>query len=138
MDLLLFLTTLLGLQTHSNGQDLNLFVAEHKQALETYIMAGYGGGWKECDLLAIYPTENNLSPNTPQFVLDMASLRGFDIKASFSNSHCLLIMAHIESFSLGCSSGEGHSSGSSNRSEPPSQLARNSSLLFNESNNRKY
>ena len=100
MDFLLFLISLLGLQTLSNGQDLNMFVAEHKQALETSIMAGYGGGWKECDLLATYPPKNNLWPNTPQFALDMASLRDLDMKASFSNSHCLLIMAHIKSFRL--------------------------------------
>ena len=95
MDFLCFLTTFLGLLTLSRGQDLSQFVDEHKQAIEVHIMAGYGGGWNECDLLAILPQENALQSDTPQFVMDMASLKAFDIRTSFSNSHCLLITAHV-------------------------------------------
>ena len=96
MDFLCFLATFLGLQTLSCGQDLRQFVDEHKQAIEAHIMAGYGGGWKECDLLAISPLENDMQPATLQFVMEMASLKAFDIRTSFSNSHCLLITAHVE------------------------------------------
>ena len=95
MDFLCFLTTFLGLLTLSRGQDLSQFVDEHKQAIEVHIMAGYGGGWKECDLLAISPQEHALQSDTPQFVMDMASLKAFDIRTSFSNYHCLLITAHV-------------------------------------------
>ena len=95
MDFFTILTIFLGLQTCSNGQDLGQFVAKHKQAIEAHVMAGYGGGWKECDLLAISPLENDLQPETLQFVMDMASLKAFDIRTGFSNSQCLLIMAHV-------------------------------------------
>ena len=95
MDFLCFLATFFGLHSLSHGQDLGRFVAEHKQAIEAHIMAGYGGGWKECDLLAISPQENDLQPDTPQFVMDLASLKAFDIRTSLSNSHCLLIAAHV-------------------------------------------
>ena len=95
MDFFTILTIFLGLQTCSNGQDLGQFVAKYKQAIEAHVMAGYGGGWKECDLLAISPLENDLQPETLQFVMDMASLKAFDIRTGFSNSPCLLIMAHV-------------------------------------------
>ena len=100
MDFFIILTIFLGLQTRSHGQDLGQFVAEHKQAIEAHIMAGYGGGWKECDLLAISPHENDLQHDTPQFVMHMASLKAFDISTGFSNSHCLLITAHVENLQI--------------------------------------
>ena len=95
MIFLSFLTIFFGLQTLAHGQHLGQFVAKHKKAIEAHIMAGYGGGWKECDLLAISPSEKDLQPDIPQFVMDMASLRAFDIRTSFSKSHCLLISAHV-------------------------------------------
>ena len=95
MDFLSFLTIFFGLHTLTHGQDLGQFVAKHKQEIKAHIMAGYGGGWKECDLLAISLLENDMQPDTLQFVMDMASLKAFDIRTSFSNSHCLLITAHV-------------------------------------------
>ena len=95
MTFLSFLAIFFGLQTLTRGQDLDKFVAKHKQAMEAHIMAGYGGGWKECDLLAISPKEKDLQPDTPQFVIDIPSLRAFDIRTSFSKSHCLLITAYV-------------------------------------------
>ena len=95
MDFLSFLTIFFGLPTLTRGQDLGQFIAKHKQEIKAHIMAGYGGGWKECDLLAISPKEKDLQPDTLQFVMEMASLRAFDIRTSFSKSHCLLITAHV-------------------------------------------
>ena len=95
MDFLIFLPIFLCLQTQSRGQDLGQFVADHKHAIEANIMAGYGSGWKRCDLLAISPPESDLQPETPQFVMDLASLKAFDIRTGFSDSQCLLIMAHV-------------------------------------------
>ena len=90
------LITFLCLQTLSRGQDFTHFVDYHKEAMEAHIMAGYGGGWEECDLLAIPPLgENAFGPNTPKFVLNMSTLRAMDIRTSFYKSRCLLIKAHV-------------------------------------------
>ena len=92
------LITFLCLQTLSRGQDFTHFADYHKEAMEAHIMAGYGGGWEECDLLAIPPLgEYVLGHDTPKFVLDMAQLRAVDIRTSFSKSHCLLIKAYVGS-----------------------------------------
>ena len=95
MDSLICLPIFLCLLTRSCGEALGQFVAEHGHAIEANIMAGYGGGWKKCDLLAISPLKSDLQPETSQFVMDMASLKAFDIRTGFSNSQCLLITAHV-------------------------------------------
>ena len=36
-----------------NGKYLSLFLEKYSNALESYIMAGYGQSWKHCDLLSV-------------------------------------------------------------------------------------
>lgn len=95
MDCTIILVGFLCLQTCSHGQELGKFIAKHKVAMEAHIMAGYGGGWKECDRLVLSPEENDTQPGIPQFVMDAKSLKAFDISSGLSHSHCLLVTAHV-------------------------------------------
>ena len=95
MDCTFILVIFLGLQTCTHAQKFNEFIAKHKVAIEAHIMAGYGGGWKECDRLLLSPEEKDTPPGNPQFVMDVESLKDFDISSALSCSHCLLITASV-------------------------------------------
>ena len=95
MDYTNILVIFLGLQTCTNGQELEQFIAKHKVAMEAHIMAGYGGGWKECDRLIVSPEENDMPSGIPQIVMDMTSLKAFDINSGLSQAHCILISSNV-------------------------------------------
>ena len=95
MDHTLILVTFIGLQTCTHGLSFGEFIAKHKVAIEAHVMAGYGGGWKECDRLVLSPEEKDTPPGIPQFVMDVTSLKAFDISSGLSRSHCLLVTASV-------------------------------------------
>ena len=95
MDYTFSLVIFLVFQTCTHGQNLNEFIAKHKVAIEAHIMAGQGGGWKECDRLVLSPEEKDTLLGIPQFVMDVASLKAFDISSALSYSHCLLVTASV-------------------------------------------
>ena len=82
-------------------RDLGLFLREHREQIQTYIMAGYGDGWSHCDVMSADPphTEALFHSLSPQFVIDFAMLNKLDMNSmlSFSFSHCLLAAYHIKS-----------------------------------------
>ena len=100
MEHLIVLIIFLSSQSCSRGQDFGRFIAKHKEVIENYIMAGYGSGWSECDLMAVSPQKNDKLFNVPGFVMSMAYLKAFDISRELSDSHCLLLTAHVENSTL--------------------------------------
>ena len=100
MDHTNILIIFLGLQTCTHGQDLDEFIAKHKVAIEAHIMAGYGGGWKECDRLIVSPEEHDTPSAIPQVVMDMKSLKSFDIYSGLSQIHCLLVTAYVSNLGM--------------------------------------
>ena len=94
MRLAMFLTVNLFGQAVS-GQDFRAFVATYSKPIENYIMAGYGKGWRNCDILSI----NSKLPITYQqfesvhFVMDMDEFDSIDINSLLAPSTCTLIIS---------------------------------------------
>ena len=74
------------------GQELEAFLADHKEAIEEYIMSGYGGGWKHCDVLT---GDANIPNDVPHLVMDSKELQKLNIGTVFSSSHCLVASYHV-------------------------------------------
>ena len=90
---------LLLFSRHSLGQNLGLFLTEHREQIQTYIMAGYGDGWSHCDVLSAdaLHTETLFHGLSPQFVIDFAMLNKLDMNSMLPFSHCLLVAYLIKS-----------------------------------------
>ena len=77
------------------GQDFRAFVATHAKPIENYIMAGYGKGWENCDILSIIsklPKTYQLF-NSVHFVMDMDEFDSVDINSLLAPSTCILIIS---------------------------------------------
>ena len=37
-----------------NPEEFSAFFAQHKKAIQDYMMVGYGGGWSDCDIIRQY------------------------------------------------------------------------------------
>ena len=72
---------------------MDKFLDEHKAHIQNYIMAGYGGGWTNCDVLSLKPT----GVDAPQFLMKFEAFDKLDIRSALSSSHCLLASYHIDS-----------------------------------------
>ena len=75
------------------GQNLDQFLKEHKVEIQNYIMAGYGEGWTNCDVLSLDP----ITMDAPQFIMGFATFNKLDSNSALSSSHCLLTAHYIES-----------------------------------------
>ena len=69
------------------------FMADHKEAIEEFIMSGYGGGWKQCDVLT--GDAQDIPNDIPHLVLDSKELQKLDIGSILSSSHCLVVSYHV-------------------------------------------
>ena len=36
---------------NGNPEEFSAFFAQHKKAIQDYMMVGYGGGWSDCDII---------------------------------------------------------------------------------------
>ena len=70
------------------------FTHKHLDALQSYVMTGYGHGWNQCDILSDAAGINHSVPN---IVMDLDKLRILDKKSSFSLSHCILVAYQVSS-----------------------------------------
>ena len=63
--------------------------------IEKFIMAGYGGGWNTCDIIAVSPSpvEHDFLLDTPHLSLELKQLKTLDIRFVLSKSHCILVWA---------------------------------------------
>ena len=39
---------------NGNPEEFSAFFAQHKKAIQDYMMVGYGGGWSDCDIIRQY------------------------------------------------------------------------------------
>ena len=81
----------------SNGANGDMFLAKHRKAIESYIMTGYGEGWKSCDTISDTPQGPGFLESDPYYVMEIDHLKSFDISMSLSSSHCVLISFLVRS-----------------------------------------
>ena len=74
------------------GQNLDQFLKEHKAKIQNYIMAGYGEGWTNCDVLSLNP----ITVDAPKFIMGFETFNKLDINSALSSSHCLLTAHYVE------------------------------------------
>lgn len=79
---------LLSCEVHGKGSEMLL--AKHMTALQEYIMAGYGDGWRDCDIFSDNFEEAVFYEDIPHFAITLEKLLTIDIGYTLSNSHCLL------------------------------------------------
>ena len=82
-------------QSASRRGQKNIFLTKHRSDIETYIMTGYGQGWKNCDLIQTDSQQSSSSDETPLYRMDIKILHTSDILTTFSSSTCLLILAAV-------------------------------------------
>ena len=73
-----------------HGLGLEMFMAKHRTALQEYIMAGYGDGWKNCDILSGKQEDAGFYENIPHFAITHENLLTIDVGSTLSSSHCIL------------------------------------------------
>ena len=90
--------TFLSLYGQSSGlkSQNNMFLTKYRSDIESYIMTGYGEGWKNCDLIQTDYQQSSSSDETPLFLMDKKELHTSDILTTFSSSTCLLISAQVK------------------------------------------
>ena len=86
---LLYLSAILSI-SGTKGQNFGTFMAKHMNAIQNYIMAGYGRGWDQCDVIA----ETNLRA-VPHLIIKLQKLGLLDAMGYF-HSHCLLVIYHVK------------------------------------------
>ena len=82
------------LSSDTNG---DTFLARHRDAIENFIMTGYGKGWKNCDIITDAPQGPGFLKSNPLFVMEVDYLKIFDISTSLSSSHCVLLSFYVYS-----------------------------------------
>ena len=86
---------LLHLSAVAFGQDI--FLSKHLNAIESYIMEGYGSGWTHCDILHNTPSHKSTFPEySPKVAMEMKHLR-LDVSSTFSSAYCLMVSYHVSS-----------------------------------------
>ena len=78
-----------------HGLGLELFLAEHKTAIEEYIMAGHGDGWKHCDILSTSLEEAGFNEDIPHFAITIEKLLTINLGPVISSAHCLLALYEV-------------------------------------------
>ena len=74
-----------------NGLRLGMFMAKHRMAIQEYIMAGYGDGWKHCDILSGKQEDAGFYyEEIPHFIITHKNLLTIDVGSTLSSSHCIL------------------------------------------------
>ena len=78
------------------GNDFGSFVSKYKVDVENFIMAGYGGGWDSCDIIAVSPVKPKPSWNVPQLTVDINTLKELDLGSDLLPSYCFLVLAKVK------------------------------------------
>ena len=69
---------------------------KHTTAIQEYIMAGYGDGWKHCDILSANPEEAGFDEDIPHFAITLKKLLTIDIGSTLSSSNCILALYEVK------------------------------------------
>ena len=76
------------------GQEKNMFLIKHKEAIQNYIMTGHEQGWKQCDILS---ADRFSYEGTPHISMDLDKMMTLDTKPAFASSLCLMVTSHVGS-----------------------------------------
>ena len=77
----------------SMGQEQSMLLHTYKEAIQNYMMTGYGKGWKQCDILS----DRFSIEGTPHVSVELDKIETLDTKTTFASSHCLLVTYHVAS-----------------------------------------
>ena len=75
----------------------SMFMGKHRGALESYVMAGYGKGWTRRDIITDSSWNPVFQEGDTRFVMEVDQFKNFDISATFSSSHCVLMSYIVKS-----------------------------------------
>ena len=81
--------------TETQAQQLGTFLAKHKNAVENYIMTGYGRGWDQCDVVADQFHAESALGAVPQLIMELQKLKSLETN-DYLSSHCLLVTYHVK------------------------------------------
>ena len=82
------------LSSDANG---DMFLARHRDAIENFIMTGYGKGWENCDIITDAPQGPGFLKSNPLYAMEVDHLKNFDVSTSLSSSHCVLSSYFVRS-----------------------------------------
>ena len=97
MGLVKLLDMCLGMVLLSSAANGDMFLARHRDAVENFIMTGYGKGWKNCDIITDAPQGPGFLKDNPLYVMQVDNLKIFDISTTLSSSHCVLTSFYVRS-----------------------------------------
>ena len=69
---------------------------KHITAIQEYIMAGYGDGWKHCDIMSSNFEEAGFDEDIPHFAVTQEKLLTIDLGSTLSSSHCILALYEVD------------------------------------------
>ena len=72
-----------------------MFMEKHRGALESYVMTGHGKGWTRCDIITDSSWNPVFQEGDTRFVMEVDQFKNFDISATFSSSHCVLMSYYV-------------------------------------------
>ena len=78
------------------GMGPESFLAEHRKSIEEYIMAGYGDGWKHCDILSANAVEAGFNEDIPHFAITLDKVLTIDLASIVSSSQCLMAVYGVD------------------------------------------
>ena len=78
---------------HSEGVFCNILI-QHKDAIQSYMMAGYEGEWQQCDRLSDHSDYSN---NEPQIMVNLNDIETLNLKSTLAYSTCLLVQYDVSS-----------------------------------------
>ena len=81
----------------SSGAHGVTFMAKHKGAIESFIMTGYGKGWKNCDIISDGSQGAIFQEGDTHFVMEVDKFKNFDISTILSSSQCVLMSYYVKS-----------------------------------------
>ena len=65
-----------------------MFLERYREQIQSYIMTGHAGGWKNCDIMS---ADSFSTEGTPQIAMDLDKINTMNIKHAFASSHCVLV-----------------------------------------------
>ena len=69
-----------------------MFLERYREQIQSYIMTGSAGGWKNCDIMS---ADSFSTEGTPQIAMDLDKINTMNIKHAFASSHCVLVNYHV-------------------------------------------
>ena len=81
----------------SSGAHGVMFMDKHRGALESYVMTGYGEGWKSCDIISDGSLGHEFQEGDTRFLMEVDQFRNLDISKTLLSSQCVLMTYFVKS-----------------------------------------